>query len=268
MSESHQALVERALSRLGHASAPETNYAGLLGLYLAWCRNVPFDNVRKRIALAKKSAEPLPGGRAADFLAAWLEHGTGGTCWPSSNGLHALLVACGFDVRRISASMFDLDDHNHGSLIVRLEDRELLVDSSIENEIPIPLERGVEQTLGDAVHPIRVEPVGDSFRIHWGKVQNTGTLPCRLMRDPVDQDFYLERYEISRGYSPFNTALYARKNFPGRLVSFVGCTRHEKTTHGVTSRELSPAEVRASLVGEFGFSAAIVQELEQTAGFG
>ena len=268
MSDVPHHLVERVLARLGLSSPPTADRAGLAELYLAWCRNVPFDNVRKRIALANSPGETLPGGRAADFLDAWLEHGTGGTCWPSSNGLHALVVALGFDVRRISASMFDRNDHNHGSLIVRVGGREMLVDSSIENEIPIPLERGVEQTLADAVHPIRIEPVGDSFRIHWSMAQSTDTLPCRLMQDPVDEEFYLERYEISRNYSVFNTALYARRNLPGRLVSFVGRTRHEKTANGVTSRELSPAELRESLVAEVGLSKAIVQELEQTVGFG
>ena len=268
MSESSSRIVERALSRLGFSSAPRPDLAGLEALYLAWCRNVPFDNVRKRIALAGGGGEPLPGGHAGDFLSAWLEHGTGGTCWPSSNGLHALVSACGFDVRRISASMFDRNDHNHGSLIVRLDGAEWMVDSSIENDVPIRLERGVARTIDDPVHPIRVEPVGESFRIHWGMTQSTDTMPCRLMQDPVDEAFYLERYEISRGYSVFNTALYARKNFPGRLVSFTGRKRHEKTAAGVTSRELSAPELRASLIDELGLSPRIVAELEKTAGFG
>ena len=91
-------------------------------------------------------------------------------------------------------------------------------------------------------------------------------MPCRLMNDPVDEAFYLERYEISRGYSVFNNALYARRNFPGRLVSFVGRTRHEKTASGVTSRELSLEELRAALVEELGCSPEIVARLEAAGG--
>ena len=268
MSAPSPALLARVFEQLGFSSRPKADRAGLEALYLAWCRHVPFDNVRKRIALAQGGTAPLPGGLPGDFLEALLEHGTGGTCWPSSNGLHALVSACGFDVRRISASMFDRNDHNHGSLIVRLDGREWMVDSSIENDVPIPLERGLARALGDPVHPIRVEPVGDGFRVHWGMTQSTDTLPCRLMQDPVDEEFYLERYEISRGYSVFNNALYARKNFPGRLVSFIGRKRHEKTARGVTSRELSEAEVRDGLVAELGFSERIVAELAKTAGFG
>jgi arylamine N-acetyltransferase len=261
-------LVDRVFERIGLASRPRPDLPGLESLFAAWCNHVPFDNLRKRISMARSQTEPLPGRRPDDFFAAFLEHGTGGTCWPSSNGLHALVSACGFDVRRISASMFDRNDHNHGSLLVRLEGRDWMVDSSIECGFPIPLERGVARTLGDAVHPIRLEPLGDGFRIHWGFVRSTDTLPCRLMQDPVDEAFYFERYEISRGYSVFNTALYARRNFPGRLVSFIGRERFEKTVAGVTGGKLSDSELRAALVQEMGYSPAIVAELEKTAGYG
>ena len=261
MSEVAPGLIERALARLGFDAEPGIDRRGLEALYAAWCERVPFDNVRKRIAMLEGTPGPLPGGLPADFLTAWLEHGTGGTCWPSSNGLHALVRACGFEVRRISASMFDRNDHNHGSLIVRLAGLELLVDSSMLSEAPIPLRRGVAAVLDDPVHPIRVEPVEASFRIHWGMAQSRDTLPCRLMDDPVDEAFYLERYEISRGYSVFNNALYARRNFPGRLVSFVANTRHEKTAAGIASRVLAPAELERALVEELGLSEAIVARL-------
>jgi N-hydroxyarylamine O-acetyltransferase len=268
MSEVSPGLIERALAKLGFDAEPGIDRAGLAELCTAWCLNVPFDNVRKRIAMLEGTTGPLPGGLPTDFLSAWLVHGTGGTCWPSSNGLHALVRACGFDVRRISASMFDRNDHNHGSLIVRLAGEELLVDSSIQCGAPIPLRRGVETKLDDPVHPIRVEPVDGSFRIHWARVQSVDTIPCRLMDDPVDEAFYLERYEISRGYSVFNDALYARKNFPGRLVSLIGNTRHEKTASGVASRTLAPAELERALVQELGLSEAIVARLRACGGLG
>ncbi len=268
MSDVSAGLLARVFSKLGFTSPPAPDRAGLARLYTAWCYSVPFDNLRKRIALAAGGTDPLPGGPSEDFLSSWLEHGTGGTCWPSSNGLHALVRACGFDVRRISASMFDRNDHNHGSLVVRLDGDEWLVDSSILCGALIPLRRGEKVKFADAVHPIRVEPVDASFRVHWGMAQNSDTMPCRLMSDPVDEAFYLERYEISRGYSVFNTALYARRNFPGKLVSFTGRTRHEKTAAGVTSRELSTSDLRAELVGEMGYSPAIVAKLEASAGLG
>jgi hypothetical protein len=88
------------------------------------------------------------------------------------------------------------------------------------------------------------------------------------MNDPVDETFYLERYEISRGYSVFNNALYARRNFSGKLVSFVGNTRHEKTASGVTSRVLAPDELERALIEELGLSEAIVARLRACGGLG
>ena len=68
-------------------------------------------------------------------------------------------------------------------------------------------------------------------------------------------------YEISRSYSVFNNALYARRNFPGRLVSFVGNARHEKTEAGIASRVLTGTELERALVEELGLSEAIVARL-------
>ena len=78
----------------------------------------------------------------------------------------------------------------------------------------------------------------------------------------MSEDLYLERYEISRGWSPFNTQLYARRNFPGRLICFVGATRFEKTSEGLTSRALEPAALRAALISEIGLSEEIVARYE------
>ena len=268
MSPASPSLVSRMFTKLGFAAPPKPDLAGLEALYTAWCDHVPFDNVRKRISMARSTTEPLPGGLPDDFLSAYLEHGTGGTCWPTSNGLFALVDACGFDARRISSSMFDRNDHNHGSILVRLDGKDWMVDSSMECGFPIPLVPGVACKLGDAVHPVRVEPHEKGTIVHWGMNQSTDTLPCRLMQDPVDEAFYLERYEKSRTNSVFNTALYARRNLPGLLLGFYGRKRVEKTATGVMTFELSPEEVRHCLVTEMGYSEAIVTELEKTAGYG
>ena len=52
--------------------------------------------------LGVTSAAPLPGTHAIDFFEQWLDHGTGGTCWSSSNALYMLLTALGFTARRIA----------------------------------------------------------------------------------------------------------------------------------------------------------------------
>src|SRR5215510_10126467 len=53
-------LLERVLCRLGLAGRPAPTLDGLQTLYAAWCRKVPFDNVRKLIHLHGHAPGPLP----------------------------------------------------------------------------------------------------------------------------------------------------------------------------------------------------------------
>ena len=257
------ATAEMVLERFRFSGRPALTLGGLDELYRAWCRNVPFDNVRKRIALASGQNGALPGGTAEDFFTNWLAHGAGGTCWPTSNALYSLLGWCGFEARRISASMQDDGTPNHGSVIVRIGGDDFLVDSSMLTERVIPLRLGERFEVDDPVHPMVVEPVGDSWRIWWGYTMNTGTMPCRLLEDPVEHSFYLARYEISREMSPFNVALYARRNLEGRLVSFLGRNRFSKSKAGIESAELADEDLSIALRRDLGLSAELVSRLRE-----
>ena len=85
-------LLEQVLSRLGLADRPTPTLDGLQRLYAAWCRKVPFDNVRKLIHLHSHSPGPLPGDDPAEFLTAWLAYGTGVPAGPAM-GLY-MLCSC------------------------------------------------------------------------------------------------------------------------------------------------------------------------------
>ena len=50
-------LIDRVLERLGFGTPPAIDLDGLSGLYAAWCARVPFDNVRKIIALRTGAAD-------------------------------------------------------------------------------------------------------------------------------------------------------------------------------------------------------------------
>jgi N-hydroxyarylamine O-acetyltransferase len=93
-------LLERVLMRLGMSMRPAPTLNGLQTFYAAWCRKVPFDNVRKLIHVHNHNPGPLPGDDAAEFFEAWLTYGTGGTCWAGNEALHALLVSLGFQASR------------------------------------------------------------------------------------------------------------------------------------------------------------------------
>ena len=130
----------RPSSRSSGVERPAPDLDGLRTVYAAWCGAVAFDNVLKLIHLAEARSGPLPGSTAESFFEAWLEHGTGGTCWSGNGALHDLLEALGFDVARAIATMLsspDAREPNHGSVIVTVEGERWIVDASILSGAPI-----------------------------------------------------------------------------------------------------------------------------------
>lgn len=250
-------LAERVLAKLGLGTRPSPDLEGLTTLYRAWCQEVPFDNTRKLIALLAGDAGPLPGANATDFLEHWLAHGTGGTCWPSSNALAAVLEAAGFNARRIIASMRDLGDLNHASVKVRIDGRDWLVDSSMLLGVPLPL--GPNRFVREhPIWPAEVEALDGTHVVRWRSPPGPDPLSCRLLMDPAPFREYLDGYERSRKNSRFNQRLYARRNRPDALVVLAGSTRHVLTADGLLSHQLDADELRRSLRDEIGLSALMV----------
>lgn len=245
------------LEQLGLARQPNVTLEVLFTLYEAWCSSVPFDNVRKMIAL--RTQAHLPGSDAQEFFVHWLRDGAGGTCWSTSNALYALLCSLGFSARRVRGAMRDLGFINHASTIVRIDEEDWLVDSSLLTNVPLHLGNSVS-IHPDPVVPAEVE-VDDSNHVIWTHIPpNSSYLPCRLMPGHATYWDYLTGYEQSKSRSAFNQQLYIRRNFAGQLLVLVGRTRCSRTSQGLTSRELSGEEVCEVLRLEFGLSERLVQE--------
>jgi N-hydroxyarylamine O-acetyltransferase len=256
-------LRDRVLERFGFGDLPTIDEAGVTALYRAWCRHVPFDNVRKLIALhGDGPAGPLPTMDATDLLETWLRHGAGGTCWPSSNALHALVDACGFEVRQVAASMFDQGVPTHATTIVTVDGRERLLDSSMLTDRPVPLDRHVATMLDDPVFGTRAEPVEEGWLLTFSMAASDDTLPCRTITpDAVSTAFCAERYEASRVASPFNVSVTARRNDAGGLVSYTNGSRVRRSPTRVDAEPCVGEALAAALVAEIGLSDEIVAHL-------
>lgn len=250
-------LLERVLERLRLSALPSASLDGLRAIYRAWCLHVPFDNVRKMIALRDGAQGPLPGASAEDFFENWLAHGTGGTCWATSNALYALVRACGFTARRVAASMGDTGLANHGSVIVTLDGCEWLVDTSAMSNVPLPL-AGETFILIDFVYEVELEFEGQEFLVWAQTPPSAGFLPCRYFPDAVSDEYYAARYEDSRLRSPFNQMLYARRNRPDEMIVLIGNTRFSKRAFGLERRELTAVELCDALQKDLGLSGEIV----------
>ena len=213
-------LVDRILARLDLPAGITSDLAGLERVYRAWSRHVPFDNLQKRAWLGGPRG-PMPGGDASAFFHSFLDEGSGGTCWATSLALFTLLRALGFPAKRTAGTMMGgtgapLPEHmlTHGTVTVRFEGIDHLVDTHMLTSKPLPLIPG-ETTAVDGVFGARATPgdVGDAlFRVFFSP--HNGRMPemsCLIQRLEVDDDFYRERHERSRHGGPFNTAAYVRR---------------------------------------------------------
>lgn len=251
------ALRDRVLAKLGLSAAPQSTLAGLTSLYGAWCRKVPFDNVRKLIHLRRGDAGPLPGTDAAEFFEAWLRHGTGGTCWSGHTGWHALLVSLGFDVVRGVGTMLVAPNipPNHATVFVTLDDTRYLVDASILHGEPLP----VSTADGGVAHgawgvKTRRAPNGLPM-IHWRPIHMSEGLDCRIDAIDVTAKTFVQSHEQTRGWSPFNYGLYARINRGDRVVGVgMGQWIEFDAAGGATQRTLDAKERLRVLVEELGIS--------------
>jgi len=258
-------LVERVLERLGFASAPAPDRAGLAAIYAAWCRCVPFDNVRKRLHVAAKDPGRLPGDDPPAFFAAWLAYGTGGTCWAGNGALCELLRAVGFDAERGVATMMALPDlpPNHGTVFVTLDGARWMVDASILFGEPLALPRADGETTAIA-HPawgVAARREGGTTFVRWNALHRPD-LDCRIEPIATSAADYRARHEATRAWSPFNYSISARLNRGDGVVGLGLGNRGEITPDGVQSvRPLEPGERTKLLVEILGIAESLAAAL-------
>jgi len=264
------ATVEAVLGRLGFSSRPSNDLDGLAALYRAWCRSVPFDNVRKVIALRTGAPGNLPGMDPEDFVTTWLAHGCGGTCWPSATALDALARATGFDARLVAASMMDTGTPSHGTTIVAVDAGEWLIDSSMLTEVPLRLDRAAPTHTEHPVLAASAAPVPQGWLFGFSLATSAETMPCRTMSpDRIEPSFAIERFERSREMSPFNDQPVVRRNLDADLALWYGGgRRYERTLSGVRETPLAGADLAAALVAEIGMSEEIVERLVRSGAIG
>jgi N-hydroxyarylamine O-acetyltransferase len=255
---------ERVINRLGLPSRPEPTLDGLKALYAAWCRGVPFDNVRKLINVNNQSPGPLPGDDTTEFFEAWLNYGTGGTCWAGNGALHALLVSFGFSAYRGIATMLVAPNlpPNHGTVIADVDGARYVVDASILHSDPLRLD---EHTATGIDHPawgVHCIKRDGHWSIRWRPLHAPEGLDCRIEQIGVTRETFRERHELTRSWSPFNYELYARVI---RGDTVVGAAFGERVqfdaSGGISQKALVGQERLQLLLDELGMTEEIVHRL-------
>ncbi len=252
-------LRDRVLARLGLTQPIATSLSGLSSVYRAWCDHIPFDNVRKLIAMRTGAEPPLPGTTGTDFFEHFLAFGTGGTCWPTSNAIYELLASMGFTVRRVAASMRDRGFVTHGTVKATIDGADWIVDTSILSNVPLPATSEVFIS-SEPVFDVEIEPT-DALHLMWFRnPPGDGYTPCRLLVDDIDHAFIHESYEKSRTFGVFNQHIYARRNFPGMLLLLRGPILYRRTIAGTDETTLTREQVLESLRGEFGIAESMLAQ--------
>ncbi len=248
------------LAKLGFAAAPAVDRAGLAALYAAWCRSVPFDNVRKLIHLRARDPSPLPGDTPEEFFAAWLADGAGGTCWAVHGALCALLEACGFAARRGIATMLVAPDlpPNHGTVTVRLGAETLLVDGTLQHGAPLALDAVRATEIEHPAWGVTARPEGTKWFVRWRSPFRLEGMDCRIDSLAGDAVEFRAYHEATRAWSPFNYQLSLRVHRNGGVL---GATRGERIdidAAGAVSRSPLSGDARLRfLIDEASISEAL-----------
>ncbi|MCP4005061.1 MAG: arylamine N-acetyltransferase [bacterium] len=260
----HPDLSERVLAKIGLPRPPVANADGLARLYEAFSCAVPFDNVRKRIYLARGGSGPLPGDDPAEFLEGWVRDGTGGTCWAISGGFHALLRSLDFRASRVLSTMLvgpaDAPP-NHGSVTVELEEGNFLVDPTMKLHKPLRLSAEPTSVAHDA-RGAECQPMGPGWTVSFSPLHLDQPLRCRLDRLDATAADCRSRHEDTRGWSPFNYQVYARVARPDRSEAITFGSRVLLENDGTMTRDPADEKMRkAFLIEEVGMSEEIVSQL-------
>jgi N-hydroxyarylamine O-acetyltransferase len=258
-------LTERVLIRLGLSHRPSPTLQGLAALYRAWCRAVPYDNVRKLISLHRQNSGPLPGADAIDFFEGWLRYGTGGTCWAGNGALYALVTTLGFESVRGIATILTRPNTppNHGTVVVSCEGRRYVVDASILHGEPLELVASGE--LAAVVHEawgVRLGLRQGQWIVRWRPLHILGGVDCRIEHLNGTAMSFRSLHEQTRSWGPFNYALYGRLNRGSGVIGTAFGKRIEIDDTGNISQLALPADERLRfLVEELGIDEELASEV-------
>ncbi len=144
----------------------------------------------------------------------------------------------------------------HGSVVVELDGRSLLLDVALLTRVPLPLEPGHEP-LADhpAADVTRLRLDDGRFVVLWRPLHHPEPLACRLESVGASAQDYALAYERSRVWSPFNYAISARATRDHEVIGIGMGRRVVLSKRGMDSGEpLTPDARTRVLVDELGIS--------------
>lgn len=258
-------IIERVMARFG-LQREEPSLARLREVYAAWCATIPFDNVRKIIHVRSQNPGPLPAYTPEDYFRGFLRYGTGGTCWAGAGAMHAFLKALGFDVERGIATMMAAPNlpPNHGTVLAKIDGKKYLVDSSMLFGEPLLLDENNSTGISHPARGVQCCRRDGQWHINWRPLHKTDGFECRIERFDVAWSEFQTKHDGTRGWSPFNFEVSARRNCGDEVVGVgFGHAVKLRKDGGVDRVPISKEERNRVLVEQVGISEEIVAQLPE-----
>ncbi len=253
---------EEALQRFGFSGVPDPTYETLAKLYKAWCREIGYDNVQKRIYYGRGQTGPFPVMHPDDFLTSWMTHGTSGSCWPSAEALFGLLKKTGYEVERVSCEMLECNDPmrpNHGTCFVHLDAEIYVIDTGMVAELPLALRKGEETSTPSKAFGIWSK--GDG-RIWWRPGHSRQAVEVDVLDRNCTYDFFEYRYEKTKEFSLFNNSLYVRRNVDDGILTYGRGSLVTVTPEGeMSAAPVDEKDLPGLLIDRLGLSEEIVSQV-------
>jgi len=238
------------------------NEDGLLKLYQAWCRNIPFDNFWKRFELTGAMLTDQQQMDPNHFFEIWLTHGLGGTCWTTMHAMSQLLNHLGFNTRFIGGSMGAIGSINHGSLIVSFPNgKEFIVDTSVLNEQPIEL---TIEEIKNKIHPIKLISKEETPVMLFEYPSKKDVMICSIDKKKITLEKIKAMYKESLTKSLFNDCVYIRKNNEQGINTIIGTTLYTKSADNIEKRILNKEERKSVLINIMGLSEEVTNHITTT----
>jgi len=250
--------------KLGFSEPPTVDFTGLSNIYEAWCHKIPFDNIRKRIHLAKNNTLPLPGHDDVEFYRGWLRFGVGGTCWAGNAALYALLDALGFSCKRGTATMLkdSKQPPNHGTVCVQCEGNQFLVDASMLHNTPLLLTPNQPSAIDHPAWGLTCSPLDHHWAIRWHPLHMPDGCTCRIEEFSVTRNSFRQLNEVSRTNSSFNDTLYIRLNKAKSVIGISDAMSITFSSSGkVVKKCLSHESILKLLIQNMGISEEILPNI-------
>jgi hypothetical protein len=261
-----EAVLHAAIAKLGLGVTVPHTLEGLQGVFVAWCRGTGSDSVGLALRSVPEFFIAMTGFPAENYFKRWLAFGLSDLCLANAEALLALLRYYGFAAERVLGSMGS--NARHGSVVVRIDGENYLVDPTFLAEQPLLLRQGEPTSAGAG--PLRIWAGGDGT-VKWQMPQGRFNATFKIEETGCDFQAFLEfedevvpgvvhprgrMYKLARMYKD---RLFIRRNVDGGIRTYDNGTIVVKAGRQLTVSKVCREEFPERLTKEFGIAAEAVR---------